>query len=113
MINKKEIIIPVFGEEDIHPNYDNHENFYCGISYLTPYGIDKEAFRDMLTELIEYAKEKGLTIRQAQHLFIALLKVKISGGQKMFQLEHSLETDKNPSIYRIHINNIDELMDLR
>lgn len=71
MISKKEFINPVFGEEDIHPNYDNHENFYCGVCYLTPYGIDKEAFRDMLGELMEYAKEKGLTIRQAQHLFIA------------------------------------------
>ena len=70
MFSKKEIINPVF-EEDIHPNYDNDENFYCGISYLSPYGIDKETFRDMLSELMEYAKEKGLTIRQAQHLFIA------------------------------------------
>lgn len=40
-----------------------------GVSYKIPYGIDSDKFYSLVSEFVDLAKIKGLTIRQAQTLF--------------------------------------------
>ncbi len=40
-----------------------------GNSYETPTGIEEEKYYKMLYEFVDLAKDKGLTIKQAQKLF--------------------------------------------
>lgn len=40
-------------------------------SYKLPQGIDEKSFYALIDEFINIAKDKGLTIRQAQNLFIS------------------------------------------
>lgn len=42
-----------------------------GNCYEIPKGIDDKTFYDFIYEFVDLAKEKGLTIRQAQYLFKA------------------------------------------
>lgn len=42
-----------------------------GISYDIPNGIDDDVFYNLIYEFVDLAKNKGLTIRQAQYLFDA------------------------------------------
>ena len=41
-----------------------------GTSYESPTGLQEDNYYGMMYELIDYIKEKGLTTRQAQKLFI-------------------------------------------
>lgn len=41
-----------------------------GTSYETPIGLQEENYYEMMYDLMDYIKEKGLTTRQAQKLFI-------------------------------------------
>lgn len=41
-----------------------------GTSYEIPNGLQEENYYEMMYDLINYVKEKGLTPRQAQKLFI-------------------------------------------
>lgn len=40
-----------------------------GIGYETPEGLSEEEYYKMIYEFIDLAKNKGLTVRQAQKLF--------------------------------------------
>lgn len=40
-----------------------------GKGYHTPTGLEEDNYYEMMYDLIDYIKEKGLTVRQAQHLF--------------------------------------------
>ena len=41
-----------------------------GKGYNTPTGLEEDNYYEMMYDLIDYIKEKGLTVRQAQHLFV-------------------------------------------
>lgn len=41
-----------------------------GTSYETPIGLQEDNYYEMMYDLMNYVKEKGLTTRQAQKLFI-------------------------------------------
>lgn len=40
-----------------------------GKAYNTPTGLQEDNYYEMMYDLMNYVKEKGLTTRQAQHLF--------------------------------------------
>lgn len=42
-----------------------------GIGYDVPNGLDNEKYNQLIEEYIDFTKEKGLTIRQAQYVFEA------------------------------------------
>lgn len=41
----------------------------AGNCYDIPKGIDADSFYNLMYEMVDLAKEKGLTVRQAQYLF--------------------------------------------
>lgn len=41
-----------------------------GKGYDTPIGLEEDNYYEMMYDLIDYIKDKGLTVRQAQCLFI-------------------------------------------
>lgn len=43
----------------------------CGNWYEIPRGVDAETFYEIIYEVVKLAKDKGLTVRQAQLLFKA------------------------------------------
>lgn len=40
-----------------------------GKGYRTPTGLEEDNYYEMMYDLIDYIKQKGLTVRQAQQLF--------------------------------------------
>lgn len=56
-------------------------------SYKPPQGIDDNLFYALIDEFINLAKDKGLTVRQAQSLFIscsdAILDININGNNRV------------------------------
>lgn len=45
------------------------KNTKYGKAYNTPIGLQEDVYYEIMYDLIDYVKEKGLTIRQAQQLF--------------------------------------------
>lgn len=42
-----------------------------GMAYKIPINMDEDEFYNLIYEFVNLAKEKGLTVRQAQYLFLA------------------------------------------
>lgn len=45
------------------------KNTKYGTQYYAPVGIEQENYYDLMYELMDFTKEKGLTARQAHELF--------------------------------------------
>lgn len=66
-----------------------------GTSYEAPIGLQEENYYEMMYDLMNYVKEKGLTTRQAQKLFTdcsdMILDVKNNECQSNTNIARSLE----------------------
>lgn len=67
-----------------------------GTSYESPTGLQEDNYYGMMYELIDYIKEKGLTTRQAQKLFIdcsdMVLDITIDEDKNNTNIAKSLES---------------------
>ena len=57
--------------EKIYDCKDPKSRMDSGSAYTIPYNMETTEFYNLICEFVNLAKEKGLTVRQAQYLFLA------------------------------------------